>query len=546
MRIKQNTLLTFFMLLVLFASVQSFLNPLFVVEETLYHYELFDLRGVVKGSIYLFTYLSAILVFLLILSLKSTRAFLFFLLLIFLASSIDFFVQFLGVSHGFSLDEFRLSMHEMGNYEFLFAYSTTILKALFLALFLVVILFFIRQKIYKKRVSLGYLLLALLPMSVVYGACYKIDTFKLSSYPAMVKLPLIAVDYARVSSPIKERILAKNINAKNESSVENIVWIIDESVTASYLSINGYAKKTTPYLEALEKNSSLLSNFGIASSISNCSSTSNLFLRIGMSTQKEHNIAKEMFDMPTIFQYAQRAGYNTWLFDSQTQKDRLQNYLTLYDKKSIEHFETLNSSVKREEKDLELLKSVAKVTQGKGKNFIVVVKYGAHFPYLTTYDHAFSPFKPVLEGSFEGMTWQNKEKQINTYLNSLHYTVDMYLKRVVETVDLENSVVFYTSDHGQNILESKNLSRTHCNSANVVRNEVSVPLMVFSKNAKELFPVSREKFYSHIQIFPTTLELLGYDNEVVKKYGKSLKEGFEKSSDRAYILSSSLKKEKYK
>jgi arylsulfatase A-like enzyme len=117
---------------------------------------------------------------------------------------------------------------------------------------------------------------------------------------------------------------------------------------------------------------------------------------------------------------------------------------------------------------------------------------------------------------------------------------------MLEKINLKESIVFYTSDHGQNILESEDLSRPHCNSENVVKNELSVPLFVYTEEAKTLFPKVKDTFYSQIQIFPTTLSLLGYSDELVFKYGKTISEGFSKSNDRQYILSSSKETKVYK
>jgi len=542
-----NNLLTFVLLLILFVLIQSVVNPLFLVEELHYHFELFDLRGLVKGTLFLTTYLLAIFFFLIIVGVESFMTFLLLLFVIFIFLSMDFFVQLLGISHGFSIDEYCLVMNEVGNYQFLLAYLDSIIKAMFSAFLVVVALYFIRQKVYKSRVSTRSLFILFFPFLVVYGASYKVNTFKLSSYPAALKIPAIALEYERLSSPIKKRVLERSIVTSSESKVQNVIWIIDESVTGSYLSVNGYSKDTTPFLRNLDKNSSLISNFGIASSISNCSGQSNLFLRIGMTPRKKEKVLDQMYDLPTIFQYAKRAGYTTWLFDSQTQKDHLQNYLTLYDKESIEHFETLGTEVNRHQKDMTLLSKFSSITNenNHNKNFIVVVKYGSHFPYLTSYNHEYTPFTPVLDVAYGGMNMAHKEKMVNSYLNSLYSSVDLYLQSLVEKVNFSKTVVFYTSDHGQNILESKHLTQTHCNNELVVKNEVSVPLFVFTKGAKENFPRQKDKFYSHIQIFPTTLSLFGYGKSLVDRYGKSLESGFTKSNERHYILSSSLESKVY-
>ena len=546
MKSLTNVFLTFMLLLILFVFIQSLGNPLFLWNELQYHLELLDLRGLAKGSVFLFTYLVAIVPFVILVKLKSLRLFLLLLFFVFMAFSIDFFVQLLGVSHGFSYDEYTLSMNEVGNYKYLVAYVDTIVKAMGLAFLVVLILYFIREKITRKSLSARTLILALLPMTIVYAACYKIDTFKLSSYPASIKIPNIALSYLINSVPIKRRILEADIEPQKKSDFKNIVWIIDESVAGSYLSVNGYEKKSTPYLDKLATQSGDFVNFGLVNSISNCSSTSNLFLRIGMNPLKYKK--PKILELPTIFQYAKRAGFKTWLFDSQTRKDHLQNYLTPYDKETIDHFETLGAEVERVDRDGRFLNRMIELVNNEkssDKNFIVLVKYGAHFPYLLTYDHHDSPFSPVVESSYGGMNLAHREEVVNTYLNSLYFNVDLYFKKMLEKIDLQESIVLYTSDHGQNILETKGLTRTHCNSVNVVKNEVTVPLFLFTNEAKKLFPKKENAFYSQIQMFPTTLSLLGYADKLVEKYGKTLKSAFSQSNARHYILSSSEESKVY-
>ena len=526
---------------------QSINNPLFVYNELLYQFEMFDLRGLAKGGIYLLSYLSVVVALFIFLKLQSKKLFVFLLFLVFIFFSIDFFVQLLGVQHGFSYAEYTLAMNETGNYKYLIAYSSSIVQAIFFAFLWVLSLYVIRQKLMKNSLASIFSLFVFVPLLLTYATCYKMDTFKLSSYPAMIKIPNIAVSYLQFSKPIKARILSEALKPKVTPKFKNIVWIIDESITGSYLSINGYEKKTTPYLEELSKKSSNFSNFGIANSISNCSGSSNLFLRIGLNVNAYKK--EQISDLPTIFQYAKRAGYKTWLFDSQTKEGHMQNHLTIYDKDSIDNFKTLGSEVERTQRDKHFsdeMISLVNNAKTEDKNFIVLVKYGAHFPYLLTYEADKAPFAPTLEHSYKAMSFENRDKQLNTYANSIYFNVDLYFKHMLSTIDLTKSIVFYTSDHGQNILEVKGVTRTHCNTGDIVKNEVSVPLFLFTHNAKTLFPKNKQGFYSHMQIFPTTLSLMGYDSTLVSSYGKTLKESYAQSSERKYILSSSREAKVYK
>lgn len=517
---------------------QSIFDPLFIFKELNYLSQPYDLRGIVKGIIYFSTYVLTVITFTVIIGLRSFKIFILFLSVIFILYAIDFFIQLIGTAHGFSASEYALIVNEISNYKYLLSYIDYILYSLMLSFLFVIVIYIIRKKIYKSRFSTISLLIIVIPISIVYLSASKISSIHFSTFTAITKIPAIVIDYKRKSKTIKDRVFDNNIKPTSIGKFNNIVWVIDESITGSYLSINGYKQETTPYLDSLLKETNKISNFGVVNSISNCSSQSNLFLRIGMNPNLDLDFKKSIYNLPTIFQYAKRAGYTTWLLDSQAKKDHLQNHLTLYDKEDIDHFETLSAEVIPRNRDKKLLNILKKVLKGDkdNKNFIVVVKFGAHWPYLLAYDNKNSPFKPTMDVTYGGMDTEHKEKQINTYQNLIVYSTDLYLKDLISKLDLSDTVIFYTSDHGQNILELDTVKRTHCNKETVVKNEVSVPLLIFHNDAKKLFPANKELFYSQIQIFPTTLSLLGYGDNIVQQYGKTLWEGFSKSDDRKYFL----------
>ena len=64
-----------------------------------------------------------------------------------------------------------------------------------------------------------------------------------------------------------------------QPQVEKIVLIVDESIRADILGINGYPAATTPWLRTIDSG---IVNFGLAASASNCSDYSNLMLRTGI------------------------------------------------------------------------------------------------------------------------------------------------------------------------------------------------------------------------------------------------------------------------
>ena len=63
--------------------------------------------------------------------------------------------------------------------------------------------------------------------------------------------------------------------------------IIDESIRPDHLSLNGYKRATTPYLEELARQPGLVHNWGAAASGATCSQLSNALMITGVTPQPE-------------------------------------------------------------------------------------------------------------------------------------------------------------------------------------------------------------------------------------------------------------------
>ena len=161
-----------------------------------------------------------------------------------------------------------------------------------------------------------------------------------------------------------------------------------------------------------------------------------------------------------------------------------------------------------------------------GKTFIMLNKYGIHFPYFRSYPKEYNIFSPALE---QGEPMNDREKSLNSYMNGIRWSVDDWFKNLLsESGDFKTYVIIYTSDHGQNIVDDGTLA-THCR-PRANRFEGIVPMMVFSNDAVILerlkaVQVTGYDKTSHFQIFPTLIRLAGYkDSWVRSHYGASLSE----------------------
>jgi glucan phosphoethanolaminetransferase (alkaline phosphatase superfamily) len=118
-------------------------------------------------------------------------------------------------------------------------------------------------------------------------------------------------------------------------------------------------------------------------------------------------------------------------------------------------------------------------------------------------------------------TIEDRERLVNTYQNAIHWSVDHFFETLLAEIDLSDSVLIYTSDHGQNLLDDGNPT-THCRRIEANLYEAVVPLLVWTGD-EEL----RQEFIraahmnsgraSHFEIFPAVLELFGYDPQLVKR-----------------------------
>ncbi len=532
----------FIILLLLGIFLQSIFNPLYVITEINFLGLPYDLRGFAKAAIYFFSYLSCTALILIMLMSKSEILWRFFLFSLVVFYSIDLFIQFLSNPRGFTEFEYQLALIEAANFKNIIVFLWDILKAILLAIAVGIILVKLRKS-FPKRLPIRWS--SVIPIPIVLILCssdwvYSINT---GSYPAPLKIPAIIIYYHLTYEENPPRILDENIKPQKEPEVKNLVWIVDESVTGSYLSINGYKKNSTPDLEN-EVLKGSISNYGVVNSVANCSSESNLYLRIGLNPNSVEDFENDSRKMPTIFQYAKRAGYKTWLYDAQVVKGNVQGYFTQSDMKHVDEYATLDRSIPPHKRDGVIMSQIKNDLENSGgkNNFVMFVKMGAHWPYLLGYPKEKTVFQPVRSATHDAMNLKNREKTINTYLNLIKFTANDFLIDYIGKINITDSVTFYTSDHGQSIIE-EGTKRTHCTPENTPRSQADVPLVVINSRAKEKFPVHPEKIYSQHQIFPTTLLLMGYSDILVRKYGPTLNEGKDPQQKRWFYVSVEGRKE---
>src|SRR5262249_30108858 len=146
--------------------------------------------------------------------------------------------------------------------------------------------------------------------------------------------------------------------------------------------------------------------------------------------------------------------------------------------------------------------------------------FGAHFPYDDKY--------PVEDARFPMIGGDDRERLISSYKNAVAWSVDEFFRVLLPATDLSNTLIIYTSDHGQNLLDN-GYKVTHCSTdGHIARGEGLVPLFAITLKSdwvKRLNDSAQRgaSQFSHFEIFPTLLSAFGYDEQATEaKYGPSL------------------------
>jgi lipid A ethanolaminephosphotransferase len=316
--------------------------------------------------------------------------------------------------------------------------------------------------------------------------------------------------------------------------VRHLVMLIDESVRGDYIDWS----PGNPYTPELARLKDRLVDYGQAASGGVCSHYSNALLRFMGSP---HNLGRQLLANPTIWDYAKRAGFRTVFIDAQAAFNRnpgkLQNFMVPNEVKAIDGFYALPEDAPVPSLDDRLLDIVVQELRSPGPVFIYANKNGAHFPYDRGYPAEEAVFRPTVA---DGVL-NDSGTRVNSYRNVVKWSVDRFFKRLFDEADLKDTVVIYTSDHGQMFNPGR---LTHCSVENPDPREALVPLWTIAMGEDMRARLSagadaNRGRATHFLIAPTVLELLGYPAERIKAaFGSGSL--FEKSPDAPVFTSGDI------
>lgn len=306
---------------------------------------------------------------------------------------------------------------------------------------------------------------------------------------------------------------------------KKIVLIVDESVRGDHIGLTDPVKTTTPFMVA---NPGHFINFGNAVSATNCSAQSRLVLRTGLRRDQIPDRAQLSRKAPTIWQYAQMAGFRTVYVNGFARSGSLaqhialssHSHMTTQERKAIEE-EIPVSHEPAYERDALIADKLRDLLSRDERLFILVEKYGAHIPYTA----AFAPGYLGSERPPVDNDKQDPRFSSRTYRIAIRWSVDRFFERLLQGLDLGDTLILYTSDHGQSLPEEIE-RQTHCTVHGKIHPaEANVPFIALTGQEHirpQLRDAARFNFdaLTHFEMFPTLLWALGYDRSWIEpRYG---------------------------
>jgi glucan phosphoethanolaminetransferase (alkaline phosphatase superfamily) len=307
----------------------------------------------------------------------------------------------------------------------------------------------------------------------------------------------------------------------------NIVLVIDESLRGDHLSINGYSRSTTPFLNSLKENG-FITNWGIAVAGATCSVYSNPHILTGVDSKEgSHRLVTQW---PTVFQYARAMGYQTQYLD--VQQEYLWNGLSTDDKKDLDVYWGASKFGNDIYADQRAAQYINKELIGATGKFIVINKRGMHILYENCYPKEKTEWSPTPPDR-DYKRFPNLV--INAYDNAVKFNLESFYSSLLpDGKPISHTFIIHTSDHGETLQENGE-AWSHCNNTGP---EASVPLFMIGELE---FDTEPDFLASHDNILPTILDLMDFPEEArVINYSESLLNAKSNMNLQKYFLDGDL------
>lgn len=262
-----------------------------------------------------------------------------------------------------------------------------------------------------------------------------------------------------------------------------VVLHIGESLRADRLSLNGYARKTTPWLETCPR----LVNFRNCTAAAWSTPSSTLAILTNARGMMENDISPELeATTGCIMDIFAAHGFSCYGFFSSENQDKHKSWGILY--------ESLQAAYTARAKKMYTLGEAqgymphAQLPQirdclatGNENKFLLVNNMGSHIPF-TFYDSRHAMFQPADGLAIFQAPQHNREaarKVNNAYDNTVAYT-DSYIRSLTDMLKGKPFLYVYISDHGEPLGDGNTWVRTSADTSFHQTKWSKVPFFIIS------------------------------------------------------------------
>lgn len=225
------------------------------------------------------------------------------------------------------------------------------------------------------------------------------------------------------------------------------VLVLGESTTRRRMSVYGYKRKTTPFLDSLKPDLWLYEDV-ISSHAHTIGALKDALTLNSLSTDKDFSIIQMM----------NQAGFKTFWISNQRPIGQYESLVTLIAKSSDKYItkNTASDGTITPYDDVLLPEFKKALKDDAPKKFIVLHPLGTHLLYSDRYPDQFNKFKGISPSNFDH---QQAHRRSNAYDNAVLYH-DFFLKQIFEEMAVINhhSYILYFSDHGDEVYENIDFS----------------------------------------------------------------------------------------
>ena len=259
------------------------------------------------------------------------------------------------------------------------------------------------------------------------------------------------------------------IQAKDK--IDTVALIIGESAQRNLMQLYGYYLPNTPNLIALRQNSP--KNLLVFTDVISSQVTTSESLSQALTFANQEDLHTPWHTHLNIIDIARLAGYKTIGISNQERYSVWAKASTsIFNRNDELHWLSISSSFDGSKPDGNILPILDKSLQQNEKEnmFITLHLMGNHATYYKRYPKTFDIFTQ------KDITSQRGAKTIAEYANATAYN-DFVLSEIFKRFEKGDSIVFYFSDHGEEVFDSLNMGGH--NDITISRFMLEIPFIIY-------------------------------------------------------------------